>query len=113
MNFLIQKLQRLSQEFSSQDHGGGGSVANHVVLCLGHLHHHLSCWMFHVNLFQYCSAIISYLDVTYTTDEHFIHAPRAQSGPYGFGNNFGRHDVVSLSLFSPASTCSLLQNENG
>src|SRR3972149_6645623 len=113
MNFLIQKLQRLSQEFSSQDHGGSGPIANHVILCLGHLYDHLSRWMFHINLFQNDSAIVSYLDVTHTTDEHLVHAPRTQSSLYGFGNNSGRHYVVSLGLFPPTSTSSLPQNENG
>ncbi len=110
---LVQQLFRAFQQLSSQHYRGRGSVANHVVLGLRYLHHHLGSGMLHVNFVKDGRAVVSYRNVAEAVDEHLIHAPWSQSCLDGFSDDTSRHDIVSLSISATPACGPLFKDENG
>ena len=103
MDLLFQQLFGLLEQFSSEDHGGSGSISNLGVLSLGNLYHHLGGRVLNIHFFEDGDAVIGYYHVSHGIYQHLVHALGAESGSYGTSHGLGGHDIRSLCLSSSSS----------
>jgi hypothetical protein len=58
MNLSLDKLISFSQEFTSKDSDGGGTITNFFILSSGNINQNFSCWIVNVNWLKNSGTII-------------------------------------------------------
>jgi hypothetical protein len=113
VNVLIQEILSLLEELPCEDHRGGGSVADLIVLGLGDLDHHLGGGVLDIDLFEHGGAVVGDGDVPEAVDEHLVHAPRPQGRLEHLGDDLRRSHVRLAGVATTAPLSPFLQNQHG
>jgi len=111
VDLLVQQLFGLLEKLARQNHGGGGSVADLVVLGLGDLDHHLGRRVLDVHLLEDGDAVIGYDHVAQGVHQHLVHALGTECGTHGGCHSFGGHDVRLLRLAASSPLTALSEYE--
>ena len=107
----VDQVEGFLEELSCDDDGGGGTVSDLVVLCLGDLDEHLCCGVLYIHLLQDGDTVVGDDDVSEGVDEHLVHSPGAEAAPYGVSDGPGGSDVVELRVFSFFSFASFSEDK--
>src|SRR5439155_13389267 len=100
----------------TQDSEVGDGTTTAVVLAvlgLSDLNEHLGCRILNVHFLHDGCTVIRYDDVSYAADHHLVHPAWAYCRTDGFRQDFGGHNVASLSVSSSRSLGSFSQDYDG
>src|SRR3954453_13791914 len=98
MNILVDELFSLFNQRASEHHHRGCAITYLIICSLANFHHHLSCWMLNVYLFENCSTVICYCHIAKSVYKHFVHSSRAKRTSNYFSNQLCSSDIVFLGI---------------
>lgn len=98
MHLLLHESLRLLHHLSNQQHVGGGSVSDDVVLGGGRASDHACCWVLDLHLVKQDASVFGELDLSGTSDQHLKGTLGTEIGLHDFLQAHSRVDVHSEGL---------------